>query len=258
MVSLLRQRVLRGALVGALVGAALSGLLLTSPAVAQTSPRTTTVETGPAWSELTTIQRRQLEPLYAEWAKIDAARKQKWLDVAERMPSMSAPEQARVRVRMAEWARMTPAERGRARLQFQEARQLAPGSRQERWEAYQSLPADQRQALVSKASPASAPKVAPAKVSPAPVATSGTKRNVVSYAPAPTPMRPVAPTVVQSRAGATTSLVTKAPSPPVHHQAGLPKIAATKSFVDQSTLLPKRGPQGAAVAVAPASAPRQP
>lgn len=251
------HRVHPAALVAALAAVTLALLLVTGPAAAQPTTGTVRAEDGPAWSSLTASQRRDLQPLQAEWARIDALRKQKWLDIASRMPTMSPPEQTRVKVRMAEWARMTPAERGRARLQFQEARQLAPGNREERWQAYQSLPSDQRQALASKAAPA-APKAAPAKRPPAPTATSSTKRNEVTFAPAPSPMRPVAPTVVQSRAGATTSLVTKSPSPPVHHQAGLPKIAATKNFVDQSTLLPKRGPQGAAVAATPASAPRRP
>lgn len=255
MTGLFQQRVHPGALAAAFAAVTLAWLLVMGPAAAQSSAGAARTEDGPAWSSLTAGQRRDLQPLQAEWAGIDAVRKQKWLDIASRMPTMSPPEQTRVKVRMAEWARMTPTERGRARLQFQEARQLAPGNREERWQAYQSLPPDQRQALASKAAPA-APKTAPAKRPPA--AASGTKRNEVTFAPAPSPMRPVAPTVVQSRAGATTSLVTKSPSPPVHHQAGLPKIAATKGFVDQSTLLPKRGPQGAAVTAAPASAPRRP
>jgi hypothetical protein len=247
----------RRVLSGTLLALSLCALLMTATVQAQQSAGNARPEAGPAWSSLTAIQRRQLEPLHAEWAGIDATRKQKWLDVAARMPSMNPAEQARVRVRMAEWARMTPAERGRARLQFQEARQLAPGDRQERWQAYQSLPVDQRQALARKALPSGTKTAGEAQGAATP-STPNAKRNVVTFGPPSAPARPVAPTVVQSRAGATTSLVTKSPSPPVHHQAGLPKIAATKSFVDQSTLLPKRGPQGAAVAVAPASAPRQP
>jgi hypothetical protein len=42
-------------------------------------------------------------------------------------------------------------------------------------------------------------------------------------------------------------------APPAHHQTGMPKIAATPGFVDPATLLPKRGPQGAAVRSAAAS-----
>jgi hypothetical protein len=63
----------------------------------------------------------------------------------------------------------------------------------------------------------------------------------------------VSPTVVQRGAGATTNLVSKPAAPPLHQQAGLPKVAATPGFVDRATLLPQRGAQGAA-AVAPAAA----
>ena len=62
----------------------------------------------------------------------------------------------------------------------------------------------------------------------------------------------VAPTVVKAGTGATTTLVTQRPTPPLHQQSGLPKIAATKGFVDPVTLLPKRGAQGLGMA---ASAP---
>src|SRR4029453_3048865 len=43
-----------------------------------------------------------------------------------------------------------------------------------------------------------------------------------------------------------TTLMSRRPTPPAHQQTGLPKIAATPGFVDRSTLLPQRGPQGAA------------
>ena len=46
--------------------------------------------------------------------------------------------------------------------------------------------------------------------------------------------------------------------PPAHQPAGMPKIAATPEFVNRSTLLPKRGPQAAAVAPASAVAPVAP
>ena len=72
--------------------------------------------------------------------------------------------------------------------------------------------------------------------------------------PAPANVKPVSPTVVQAKPGASTTLVSKTPAPPLHHQAGLPKIAATDGFVNPSTLLPSRGPQGAAAIAAPASA----
>ena len=58
----------------------------------------------------------------------------------------------------------------------------------------------------------------------------------------------VAPTVVQASPGATTRLITRPATPPEHQQSGMPKIAGTPEFVNRSTLLPKRGPQAAAVA----------
>jgi hypothetical protein len=42
-------------------------------------------------------------------------------------------------------------------------------------------------------------------------------------------------------------------APPVHQQTGLPKIAATPEFVNKATLLPQRGPQGAAARSAAAA-----
>ena len=59
-------------------------------------------------------------------------------------------------------------------------------------------------------------------------------------------------------AGATTTLITKRPTPPSHQQTGLPKIAATPEFVNKATLLPQRGPQGAATRSAEALVPPEP
>jgi hypothetical protein len=143
-------------------------------------------------------------------------------------------------------SRMSPAERGRARLQFQEARQLAPGDRQERWEAYQALPADQRQALARKAQPSS-PKTAgaPAGATRRPPrqcrtrsASVVTRATVDARAPG-RPHRGAGPGRRHDLPGDRSRRNAAG-----HHQAGLPKIAATPGFVDQSTLLPKRGPQG--------------
>jgi hypothetical protein len=211
-------------------------------------------EEAPKWQALTPAQQSALAPLQSEWPQIDAARKRKWIEVAARFPKMSPDEQQRVQVRMAEWTRLSPEERGRARIQFQEARQLPAGDRQERWEAYQALPEDERRALAERAA---APAAATRPAQPeARTAGSGAKSNVVSATSVATPSpRPVAPTVVQAKPGATTNLVSKPATPPVHHQAGLPKITATQGFVDPATLLPKRGPQGAGVVSAPPATP---
>jgi Protein of unknown function (DUF3106) len=209
---------------------------------------------GPVWQALSPQQRATLAPLQNDWASIDGPRKSKWLDIAARYPKLPPSEQERLQARMSEWARMTPSERARARLNYQEAKQLPQQERQDRWQAYQALPEDQRQALATRSSAdtkAKAPKP-DQKLPP----EASVKRNIVpnpSFS-ADRPTRPVAPTVVQASPGATTTLVTRQPTPPPHQQAGMPKIAATPGFVDRDTLLPKRGPQGAGMRPA-ASAP---
>jgi hypothetical protein len=67
----------------------------------------------------------------------------------------------------------------------------------------------------------------------------------------------VAPTVIQAKPGATTTTLTTPAKPPLHHQPGLPKIVATPAFVDPTTLLPRRGPQAAAMRTAASSDPAQ-
>jgi hypothetical protein len=239
----------RVARAGLIVLAALGAVVATTSAIGQPKSPPAAGEEGPKWQSLTAAQQAALGPLRAEWPQIDAARKRKWIEVAARFPKMSAEEQQRVQERMTEWARLSPEERGRARVQFQEARQLPAVDRQERWEAYQALPEDERRALAERATtPAATGKAS---------GTAGradgnrVKSNVVSPASVtPAPPKPVAPTVVQANPGATTTLVSKPAAPPAHHQAGLPKITATQGFVDPTTLLPKRGPQGAGVVAA--------
>ena len=68
-------------------------------------------------------------------------------------------------------------------------------------------------------------------------------------------VKPVAPTLVQAKPGATTSLISAKPAQTLHQQPGLPKIAATAGFVNPNTLLPRRGPQGAAIQASAASQP---
>jgi hypothetical protein len=171
---------------------------------------------------------------------------------------MSSDERARVQERMAGWAQMSPEERGRARLNFQELKQLtARDERQMQWDAYQALP-DARKRELAKQGSADRP-IEPAR----PVAQASRGDNlksaiVKSGPPSQRVLRTVGPTVVQAAPGATTSLVSQPATPPLHQQAGLPKLSAKPGFVDPKTLLPRRGLQGAAVAAKPDSTPRQP
>lgn len=197
---------------------------------------------NPAWSQLTPAQRTALAPLEKEWAGIDTLRKEKWLEIADRFPRMPADERARVQERMAQWARMSPKERGEARLHYQELRQITPAERQARWEKYQALPPEERAKLAEQARPAD--KAAPRN----PSANANRKSNLVTLPPPNSGnVKPVAPTVVQAKPGATTNLMSRQPAPPAHQQPGLPKVAATPGFVDSTTLLPRRGAQAAGV-----------
>ena len=207
---------------------------------------------SPAWVALTPAQRAALKPLEREWGAIDGNRRQKWLEIAGRMPRMSADDQARVQARMIEWAAMTPQQRAQVRLLFQEAKQVAPQNRKESWDAYQALPSDERQRLAARAAAETAAAASGAASDAARRGARGdrtaqAKSNIVATpAPAPAP-RAVAPTVVQAQPGATTTLMSRRAAPPSHQQVGLPKIAATPDFVDGVTLLPQRGAQAAAV-----------
>lgn len=215
-------------------------------------------ESSPSWAALTAAQKKALSPLQREWADIEITRKQKWLEVAARFPSMSADERERIQARMSEWVRMTPAERGRARLQFQETRELGAEDKQARWQAYQALPDDERRRLSVQGTtpPASAPK--PARTPGSERGSPPSKATQAAAAPATaSAARAQSPAVVQARPGATTTTIATRAAPPAHHQPGLPKIAATPGFVDPVTLLPKRGPQGAVAPAAASSDPAQ-
>lgn len=209
----------------------------------------------PAWSALTPAQQAALAPLRKDWPDIDAPRKQKWLEIAARFPSMPREERQRIQKRMAEWSRMSPEERGRARLQFQEARQIDPRERQARWDAYLALPANERRALSKSASTvpkagaagvrSPAGETPPSALTDAALPTSGVTRTSAQAA-----AKTAAPAVVQAKPGASTTLISKTAAPPAHVQGGRPKIAPDQGKVDSSTLLPQPGPKRA---TAPAS-----
>lgn len=218
-------------------------------------------EEGPRWQDLKPAQRSVLKPLERDWAGIDASRKQKWLEIAARHPNLPPAEQARISARMTAWAEMTPTERGQARLNFQESRQLTPQERQSRWEAYQALPPEQKNQLATRTAPVRAGEAPPKAPSGRESASRDGSQHKSNIVPDPTyaaPPKQVAPTVVQAQPGATTTLMSKRPAPPSHQQPGMPKIAASPGFVDKATLLPQRGPQGAAIRPAAASDAKSP
>lgn len=206
------------------------------------------------WDALTSAQRTALAPLQKDWSALDNTSQEKWLALANRFPSMSQAERERVQARMTEWARTPSSERGMARLRFQHAKEISPEQRQAQWTAYQNLPEDQRRKLADDATKKqklqaqlAASGAAPSGQKLAGGSDQGTaaKSNIV-----PSPKRSeaaqksIAPTIVQANPGATTTLISKRPTPAPHLQPGLPKVAATPGLVDSATLLPRQGPQG--------------
>lgn len=241
-----RQRPGRALLIAAALGV-VAGTAWSQPApTPDAATHAGATERSSAWTSLTPAQRTTLAPLERDWHNIDALRQRKWLEIAMRFPRLSAEEQQRVQERMTEWARMTPEERGRARVQFQEVRQISPQQRQAGWEAYQALPPEEKRELALRAVPTPARGAGQA-------AEPSAKSTIVRVPAAPPVLKPVGPTQVQVAPGATTTSVTRAPTPPLHQQPGLPKMAATPTFVDKNTLLPKRGAQAAATLSEPAA-----
>ena len=151
---------------------------------------------------------------------------------------------------MSAWSRLSPAERGAARLQYREAQRWTPEERQERWQAYQSLHPQARKVLAERWKLEAA-----ADAKGEPPGAAGKHNLVEPVPPSVSPSRAASPTSVRSRSGATTRPMLTTGAEPPHQQPGLPKIVATDAFVDPATLLPRRGPQGAAMAAPPAAQP---
>lgn len=218
-----------------------------------------------SWSDLSAPQRRALRPLAALWPTMEISNKQRWVNVANRFDKLSPQEQQRLQERMTQWSKLPPQERGEARLRFQQTRQLSPEERQKKWASYQALSPQERGELAQQARRKQQPVVLGDNMAgPRERAQQASKRqrgnestSKSNWVPGVSPNAPaqtaVAPSLVKAGRGATTSLVNQRPTPPLHQQTGLPKIAATKGFVDPVTLLPKKGAQGAAMMAVPAS-----
>lgn len=195
-----------------------------------------------AWTELSPARQSALAPLKAGWAEMDAERRAQWLGLADRFPTLSAAERQRLQGRMSEWSQRSPEERGAARLQFHEAQRWTPQERQERWREYQSLDPQARLILAHRWKLEEATRIHEQS-------QASNKRNLLeNRAPTSEPPRTASPTTVRARSGATSRPIpSQRTEPPPAVQPGVPKVAATPTFVDRDTLLPRRGPQAAGV-----------
>lgn len=166
----------------------------------------------PMWKDLSKPQQVALDPLQAEWDQMDASRKRKWLEIANRYSSMKVDEQQRVQERMRDWLKLTPEERRQARENYTLSKKIDKGEKSAQWEQYQALPDEEKRKLAAEAAikkqvtnlpPKAQPKaiapIKPGKVQPVTCA-SGMIKNTSPAGPACVPL-PVPPPVAVPAAG---------------------------------------------------------
>lgn len=111
-----------------------AGLQATTPSTVSAPPF---VE-DPAWTKLSAIEQRTLEPLKSTWSMLTAEQQDKWRLVVDRFQAKPQHVQRRLAARIAEWARLTPEQRAHARLNFLElAKHFNPRQRKQQWLAFQ-------------------------------------------------------------------------------------------------------------------------
>ena len=115
------------------------------PSTAQQAPLAGSI----SWKSLNQEQRTALRPLATLWPTLDDDHQRKWIALAHNFDRMSPEERATLQGRMTEWAKLTPAQRTQARLNFGEARKLPTDEKKAKWEEYQSLTPEQRQRLAA-------------------------------------------------------------------------------------------------------------
>ena len=105
----------------------------------------------PYWAELTDTQRDLLSSLETVWDNIAPVRKEKWIQVAQRIERMPPDEQLRFRERIRIWASLTPQERQEARQNYLNAKKLGLKDKSLQWLEYQNLPEEEKRKLAATA-----------------------------------------------------------------------------------------------------------
>jgi hypothetical protein len=195
-----------------------------APAAAKAKPVVQKALDKPLWSALSHPQQVALEPLAGEWDRMEAIRKQKWLEIANRFASMKPDEQARVHERMRDWVKMSPEERRVVRENYTRTKKIGPSQKSEQWEKYQQLPEEQKKQLAAEAmakkqvanlpphAQSNVRTVAPIKRAPA-ACPAGTVKNTAAATPpcvAATIAAPATAPVVNPTPGAPAAPVSNA------------------------------------------------
>lgn len=106
---------------------------------------------GQSWGQLSPAEREILAPLASQWQSLDPASQETWEAIAKRYPRLSAAEQRRLRERMQQWASLSPSEREQVRRGYAQAQRVPLEDRTAKWERFQSLPPEKKQALLERA-----------------------------------------------------------------------------------------------------------
>lgn len=184
---------------------------------------------GPRWTELSISQQYALSPLAAEWDKMDALRKKKWLEVGNKFVSMTLEEQQRVQERMREWLKLTPEQRRLARENYTRTKKIDPNQKSAQWEQYQQLPEEQKKKLAADMAAKKQIANLPSSTQPKPnikplikpLPAQGTKRQPKADLPAvlPTPVAPAgqpaaaAPAAIPAPVAVPAPVLVPAPAP---------------------------------------------
>jgi hypothetical protein len=161
-----------------------------------------TAFSGLDWKTLTPTQRLALKPLATSWQALSDPQKRKWVSLSANFERMTPGDQAKLHERMAQWAALSPKQREQARLNFAEAQKIAPLQKTEKWQAYQALSPEEKQALAQSVRPKpprtalAAQPVAPGKINqlalkpgagPVTIPTASAPAPPTSKAPMPAP-----------------------------------------------------------------------
>ena len=101
------------------------------------------VEDG-VWTRLSAMQRDALSPLEQVWPTLNQTVRSRWLVIASSYGSKSRETQDRMHARMAQWSKLSSAQRAEARLRYLQAAKLDGRTKRERWQAYNKMQPGQR------------------------------------------------------------------------------------------------------------------
>ncbi|MDP3842054.1 MAG: DUF3106 domain-containing protein [Oxalobacteraceae bacterium] len=117
------------------------------PAAAQNTAAPSSGGAKSDWQALTAEQQQALEPLAADWYRLDFSHKKKWLEIGNKLPLMQPEERSRIQNRMREWIKLSPQQKYIARENYWLAKKIEPSQKNAHWQEYQQLSDEQKKRL---------------------------------------------------------------------------------------------------------------